>query len=511
MPRRRDLITKLPLGLLGIGAGMSWGSRLLAAGSDADAITVAFPSDVANWDPISSSNTVTVSIHKCLFDMPLQADPNAHTVPGVVSQYRWVDATATALELTLRPDVTFHNGEPLTSDDIRFTLFERAKADPSLMLSIVWGRLADIETPSPTRAILKFSEPFNTAPQFLTVSPSFIYPRRYYEKVGRDGFVQNPIGSGPYRLVDYQRNSRIVFEAYDKYWGGPAKIKRVTFQIINDVSARIAAVQGGQVDFAHNLPVREVVRLGQTPGLVGSLDAIDSDMLIQMVNKGIYQDQNLRLALHHAIDKVALSKAFFNGKAVPLSTWEGPGEPANDPNFKFAFSPDQARELLAKSGYSMEKPAKVQFYTFNGVFANDYDMARAIVQMWKQVGINAELEVIETNKYFALTSEDKMDAPVLYSWTNTLGDPESFASLLNPSKRFSLWKSPDIPPRLNPLLTEVDYDKRVKGYLEFDQWAVEQGYAFPLLQGIGTVVHAKRLNYVPFKNGMILPYFWSLA
>jgi peptide/nickel transport system substrate-binding protein len=511
MLNRRDLLTGLPIGLAGLAAAAHL--PVSRAFAQARPITIGHPADVPSWDPVANGSTVIQAIHKCMFDQPLSLAPNLSFGPSVVSRFRWLDTEGKVLELTLRDDVTFHNGDKLTSDDIKFSFNDRLKADNTLMLAGVFGTLvAAIETPSPTMAIIKLATPFVTLPQQLSSTASFIMPRGYFEKVGAKAFAENPVGSGPYRLVDYQRDSRIVFEAYDKYWAGRAKIDRVVFQIIKDPSARIAAIQSGQVDLVSALPVRDVVRLGGLPGLVGASDPINNVVLIQMVNKGIFRDQNLRLAMHHAIDKQALSRAFFNGTAAPLSMWAGEGAPANDPKFTFPYDQAKAKALLARSGYDTSKPAKIPFATLNGVFPSDFDMARAIVQMWKQVGIEADLQVMEILNYGELSRNDKLELPVLYSWSNPTGDPNVYSgTILDPKKRFSVWKSDDISPRLDPLLTETDYDKRMAGYREFDKWAVEQGYAFPLLQSTATIVHTNRLKYVPFRNGWTLPYYWSMA
>jgi peptide/nickel transport system substrate-binding protein len=355
---------------------------LPAAAADEPTITLAYPIDVPSWDPIAASSLLTISLYKCVFDKPLNIMPDLSFGPSVMASYKFLDTKGEVLELEFRPDVTFHNGDSLTADDFKFTFFDRLKADRTLTLGGTWNIIEAIETPSPTRAIVHFGAPFVAAPQILADSSAYIMPRRYFEQVGRDGFVAKPIGSGPYRVIDHQRDSRIVLEAYDKYWGGPAKIRNVTVQVIKDTSARIAAVRSGQVDFAHNLPVREVTRLGALPGLAGVIHSITNVVLIHMVNKGIYQDRNLRLAMHHAIDKAALSKAFLGGKGEPLSMWSGSGMPANDPTFNFSYDPNKAKELLAASGFANGKPAKIEFTTFNGVFPNDFDLARAIVQMW---------------------------------------------------------------------------------------------------------------------------------
>jgi dipeptide transport system substrate-binding protein len=508
---RRDVIARLPLGLGALIAGARLSSQ---ARADTSSITIGYPADVPSWDPVANGTTVTLPIHKCVFDAPMNLAPDLAFGPSVVQSHRWLSANGSALELTLRDDITFHNGDPLTSEDIQFTFRDRIRADQSVMAAGVWGStvVKDIETPSPKIAVFRFNAPFVHAPQQLASTAAFILPKLYFQQVGSSGFNAKPIGSGPYRLVDYQRDSRIVLEAYDRYWAGPARIKRVVIQIIKDASARSAAIQAGQVDLVVNLPMRDVVRLNSVPGLVGQAHPINSIVLIHMVNKGIYRDQNLRLAMHHAIDKRALSRAFFNSQAAPLSMWSGEGMPANDPTFHFAFDPAKAKQLLAQSGYDAAKPAKVQMSAFNGVFPNDFDLARAIVQMWKQVGIECDLSVLEITNYAEQSRADKIETPVLYSWSNPTGDPAIYSgTILDPSRRFSVWKSDDIPPRLKPLLTEADYDKRMAGYRAFDRWVVEQGYAVPVLQSTATVVHSARIKYVPFKNGWSLPYFWGLS
>src|SRR5205085_10131885 len=134
--------------------------------------------------------------------------------------------------------------------------------------------------------------------------------------VGVETAAQKPVGTGPYKLIDYQLNSRIVLERNDDYWGPKAKIKRITFEIIKDPSARVAAVQSGQVDLTINVPVREVERLGNEPMLAAEINPITRVILLQVRNDLGFADPNVRLAAHHAIDKDALSKAFYGGAAT---------------------------------------------------------------------------------------------------------------------------------------------------------------------------------------------------
>lgn len=485
-------------------------------GLDASAATtqarVAFPFDVPSWDPNQSAAPNYTSLFKCVFDQPLDYTADSQLVPSVVKSWEWLGKDGLALQLDLRDDVYFHNGDKLSSADFRFTFFERLRSEggKTLQLGWLWGSVKDIETPTPTRAIVRLTQPMVTAPQFLAYSAAFIIPKAYYQKVGKEGFIAKPVGSGPYRLVDYQRESSITLEAFDRYWGGAPKIKTIVFQIVKDSTTRASALQAGQVQVAAALPVRDAVRLGKLPGLAASLTPTVDSYLIHYVNTGPLTDRNVRLAMHHAIDKVALSKAFFQGVSAPMSTAAAPGTPAYDPGYQFEFSLAKAQALLGTSGYGPNKPVKFTFFATNGVYPNDFDMARAIVQMWKKAGIDATLEVIEPAHYHAKVQTGKLDGPALWFWSNATADPElSIGYYLDPKKNFSIWRSADVSPQLEPLLIELDYKKRIEGYKSFHIWAVEQGYSLPLLSGLSSVAHTQNAGYKAYQNGWILPPAWG--
>jgi peptide/nickel transport system substrate-binding protein len=501
--RRRAFNFGLPIALAGLVA-----KDALAA--DPRAVTVAFPIDIPDWIPTIVATPTTLSIVKCVFDQPMEMSPNLALQPALVTGYKWLDETGQTLQVDLRNDVTFHNGDKFTSADVRFTYYEHVKANPLSLLAGTWHVVTEIETPTPSRAIMHFKNPFVIGPSELSDLPAVILPKAYFEKVGMDGFRKKPIGTGPYRLVDYQRSSRIVLEAYDKHWRGPARIKRLTFQIVADPVARAAAVQSGQVDITLNLPVREVERLGGMPGLEPRLNSTTGITLLQMVNKGVLKDRNVRLAAHYALNKPAISKALTGGHMTPIWMPAGPGMPGYVPGFKLDYDPGKAKALLAQSGYSTQKPVIFNFYGTNGVFPSDFDIARAIVQMWKRVGIEAELKILPSAQLYEYQSHNKFDGPVLKPWNPTTGDPAVYSGyMLDPQRYYSVWRSDDVPPRLYPLRQILDDAKRLAAFKAFDQWQVSQGYSIPLFQGLATVVARKNLGYRPFRSGFLVPYSWS--
>ncbi len=361
-----------------------------------------------------------------------------------------------------------------------------------------------IETPSPTRVVMHFDAPSPTVPNWLAFLGSYVVPRDYMERVGVDGFNAKPVGSGPYRLAEYELNSRIVLERHDAYWGGKPKLRRITLQIVKDPSARVAAIQSGEVDLTINVPVREATRLKTQAGLVAELNPVTRIIILESRNDLGFADPNVRLAAHHAIDKAALSKAFYAGAAVPLSMPVTPGGPGYVPGFAFPYDPELSRQLLAKSGYGPNKPATLKMAATNGQFPSDYDIARAIVQMWKKVGIEAEIEVIEYSKFFELNRGNKLPETSLYTFDNATDDPEIFAYTLNPKLPFTPWKGMEIGQKVLDLLQVADNGKRIDGYRALLQEAVETGASIPLLQSVQTLVRKSSLNYTAYGNGWVL-------
>lgn len=500
--RRRFLGTSLGAAAL---SAMGTLGRSGAARAEADQVTIGWPSDVATWDPNQRFTPDSQSILKSVFDQPLDQAPDLKLIPHLITKWE-MGEDAQSMQVELRDDVTFQNGDRMTADDFRYTFFERIKSTPGLDIANSWRKVRDIEVQSPTRAVMRFDSPAPTAPAWMSFLGSYMVPKNYIEKAGVEEFRRKPIGSGPYRLVEHEMNSRIVLERYDQYWGPKPAIRRVTIQIIKDPSARVAAVQSGGVDLTVNIPVREDVRLQSDPKLSAQLDPITRIILIQLRSDMAFADDNVRLAAHHAIDKAALSRAFYNGAAVPLPVLSTPGTPGYSPDFAFKYDPDLAKQLLAKAGYGPDKPIKIGFATTNGQFPSDYDIARAVAQMWKRVGIDADIQVIEYAKYFELNRGNKLPEATLYTFDNATGDPEIFIGYpLNPKMPFSPWKGEVLGKKILDMFNVADEAKRIAGWRALGVEATETGACLPLLQSVQTLVRQKSLDMTKYANGWVLP------
>jgi peptide/nickel transport system substrate-binding protein len=488
-------------------AALSLPAQVLAQGKDS--LVMGWPIDPPTWDPIKRTNPGIQAIYKMVFDQPVTQAPDLKIIPAVVKAWKMAD-DGKSLELEFRDDVLWHDGKKLTAEDFRYTYFERKEKGHKSDLASVFRNLTDVKVESPTKCTMILSSPMPTLVQWLTFLANYIVPKHHVEAIGEEKFGENPIGTGPYKLVQYERNSRIVLEAFDKYWGPKPTIKKITILIMKDPSARVAAIQSGQADWVSDVPIREAERLAGVAGLKSEILPITRVVLMQIRSDRAFADKNVRLAAHHAIDKVALSRALYGGKAVPLSVVATPGTAGHIPEFKFEYDPKKAQELLAKSGFGPDKPVQIGMATFNGVFPGDYEMARAIGQMWKRVGIEAKIEVIEQPKYFELNRGNQLPEATLYSWDNATGDPEMFTGyLLNPSLPFSAWKDPGVGDKVKALFQVVNYEARIKAYREVSMFATNEGATLPLLQSVTTWVFKSGLKVQPYLNGWALPQGWS--
>jgi len=217
-------------------------------------------------------------------------------------------------------------------------------------------------------------------------------------------------------------------------------------------------------------------------------------------------DRNVRLAANHAIDKKAIVDRLLHGYGVPIATLEAPGYAAFDPAIKVAYDPELAKSLLAKSGYSPQKPVKFTIQTTRGFKPKDYEMIQAIAGMWRKVGIEANIEVYEIAQHYELRARHALAPAAFYNWGNAIGDPTTSTgfAMFAPSPH-AAWKGKDLVERIGPLWGEKDEAKRIAGWKAVDKYIADEGEVIPLLQYVQPILHKKTVKVVPQANGMILP------
>jgi dipeptide transport system substrate-binding protein len=281
---------------------------------------------------------------------------------------------------------------------------------------------------------------------------------------------------------------------------------------VPDATSRVAEIESGSSDVTLEVPYEEYDRLKAKSGLKGVVTPISDIGMIFITNVEPMLDKNVRLAAHHAIDKQGIIKRLLRGYGVAIDTLEAPEYAAFDPSIKVGHDPALAAKLLAASGFSKDKPVKFTIQTTRGLKPKDYEMIQAIVGMWRNVGIDAEIETYEVAKHFELRMSHKLAPAAFYNWGNAIGDPSTSTGFAMFSKSpHSAWHSDDLDALIGPLWGDKDEARRIAGWKAADRYIAEQGYVIPLLQYAQPILFKPELKVTPNISGALQPARMSRA
>lgn len=503
---RRGLIKTGALGT----AGIALPQLVLPRGAQAqtaDSLTIAYNVNLPAWDPTvgaSAVNPTIQAIYQAVFDPYIKQEPNLDFAPGILTEWGWND-DQTQVHMTVRDDAVWHDGVPVTPDDVVWSLERAGNPDTGNPIQFVWSKIGNFQIDGQriTADVLEFEPTLFKWMAFLT---GYVLPRHYIEDVGQEGFEAAPIGSGPYKVEEFQRNAFLRLSANPDYWGGVPAFAEVIVKFVPDASSRVAEVESGASDVTLEIPYEEFDRLKEEEGLVGETTPVSDIAMIFLNDIGVMLDRNVRLAAHHAINKQAIVDRLLRGYGIPIDTLQTPEYDAYDPSINVPFDPDRARELLAESGYSPDNPVTFTIQTTRGFKPKDYEMIQAIVGMWRQVGIEAEIEIYEIAQHFELRARDELAPAAFYNWGNAIGDPSTSTgfAMFGPSPH-SVWDGEDVFNAILPLWGERDEQARIEGWKAVDRLIAEEGYVIPLLQYVQPIIHAARVDVTPQVNGMLLP------
>jgi peptide/nickel transport system substrate-binding protein len=504
------------LGLMGTTAalpllGDSFIARALAA--DDKTLTIAYNVNLPSFDPTvgaSAVNPTIQSLYQAIFDPYIAQNADLTFKPGLLTKWGW-NADRSKIEMEVREGATWHNGDPVTAEDIVWSLQRAGDPKTGNPIQFVWGKVGNfqIDGNKITADVLKddkgnsLFEP--TLFKWMAFLTGYVLPKKYYESVGAEGFEKKPIGSGPYMVDEFQQNAFLRLKANPNYWGGKPAFDTVIFKFIPDPTSRVAEVESGSSDITLEIPYEEFDRLKEK-GFTGYATPISDIGMIFINDVEPMLDKNVRLAANYAIDKKAIVDKLLRGYGVPIDTLEAPGYAAFDPSIKIPYDPEKAKELLAASGFSPEKPVKFKIQTTRGFKPKDYEMIQAIVGMWRKVGIEAEIEVYEIAKHYELRAGDQLAPAAFYNWGNSIGDPSTSTgfAMFGPSPH-SVWDGADVIQMIGPLWGEPDEEKRIAGYKAVAKHIAEEGEVIPLLQYVQPIIARKGITLVPQANGMLLP------
>ena len=471
------------------------------------ALTIAYNVNLPSWDPtvgLSAVNPTIQSIYKSVFDQYIDQNPDLSFKPGLLTKWGWNDDKS-KIAMTVRDGAFWHDGSPVTAEDVAWSLERAGDPKTGSPIQFVWGKIGNFKIDGMTvTADVKEFEP--TIFKWMAFLTGYVLPKNAYTKMGPEGFEKKPIGSGPYMVEEFERNAFVRLKAFPKWWGGKPAFENVVFKFVPDATSRVAEVESGSSDLTIEIPYEEYDRLRVKPGFAGASTPVSDIGMIFITNIPPMLDKNLRLALHHAIDKKSIVERLLRGYGVPIDTLEAPQYAAYDPTIKVGYDPEKAKSLMAAAGFSPEKPVKFTIQTTRGFKPKDYEIIQAIVGMWRKIGAEANIEIYEIAKHFELRAQHKLAPAAFYNWGNSIGDPSTSTgfSMFGPSPH-SAWKTADVDAMIGPLWGEKDEAKRIEGYKKVDRYIADNGLVIPLFQYVQPIVYRQGLKVVPHVANYILP------
>jgi peptide/nickel transport system substrate-binding protein len=474
---RRELLK----GAATLGAASAVASAL---GSSAQAQTtqkreliIAQGGDIAAFDPHMSTSANEIRVSFNVFDNLISRHPDGKLHPSLATEWKLQGQTTWVFKL--RSGVKFHNGDPLTSADVKYSL-ERSW-DPALKTRVntVFTTIDRVEAPDPSTVVIHTKKPDPLLPARLAFYGGQILPEKYAKAAGPEAFNLKPVGSGPLRFVSWTKDDKAVLEVNPDYWGGKIDVDRVIFRPIPETAPRVAAVLKGEVDMITALPPDHIERVTGNPTTrLGS--ALYAGLYVLAVNSKVKPLDNplVKQALSLAIDREAIVKELWRGRGIvpngPIAKGDNHFDTALPP---LKFDPKEARAKLQQAGYKNEE---IVIETTVGYTTNDKPMSEAIHGMWRDAGINAKVEVVE----YSVRAQKNRDKSFKGLWwsdpTSTLADPDGMMwRLLSPGGPQDYWRNAKFDELGEAARFSVDekfrgqaYKEMTKIFLEHNPWIV---------------------------------------
>jgi peptide/nickel transport system substrate-binding protein len=322
----------------------------------------------------------------------------------------------------LKKNVKFHNGEPLTSKDVVFSVEKMRDVKGGSLQASNFKDVTEIQTPDDHTVIFVTKQPLAI---FLDrLRNRFIVSKAAGDKYG-DQIYQNLVGTGPYKFVSFQRGGNLVFTRNDDYWGGKAAIKEIVFRKITEDAARLAALESGQADFINAVPVHEVARLQRLPRVrVDTIEGLEMYFLMMNVAYKPFDNKLVRQAVNYSVDAQAIVKNIFDGIGYPVNGPVGPHVIGADPALKrYPYDPQKAKQLLAKAGYA--NGCDVQLYYSAGRYPKDREVCQAVAAQMVKSGFRVELISQEWALFWGQEGVNGGKLPFYYNNRGSLSDADT--------------------------------------------------------------------------------------
>ena len=479
------------------------------SGAKSDTVTVGLPGSLSTLDTAHETGIINYYVAQVTSEGLLAVDKEGKLVPAIATDYRTDDAKTWVFQI--RKDAKFQDGNPVTIQDVLFSIDIAKDPDKSPSSSVYWAKGVEATQTGDWEITITLPSPAENFGWTVTANGGlWITEKSFYEAAQSYGSSKDLImGTGPYKATSFQPDSKAVFEKSGTWWGGDTPAQKIEFDFFSDENARLLAQRSGQIDIATQLPTDQVSQFESIDG-VKVLTESDRSYVGLTFDQGVapFDDIHVRKAVAHAVDRKAIVESILKGRGEVATAIEPNDQLGSEIGIDKArelqahlpidsFSMDQARAELAQSkvpnGFDTE-------LTYPASIPEMGSAALAIADNLKQIGINVTVTSKPIEEWISKVGTGEYGLYYM-SYTSTTGDPGEVAGWLLGPDNPARYENEQVQGLIASSTAETDPTKRVEQIVAAEKIAQENTIYSPIWWGKTSTAFSKTVtpnNYTSY-------------
>ncbi len=436
-------------------------------------------------NPINAPSNGSIFVIQQIFDQLVEIADGNEVVPGLATKW---ESSSDGLTWTFHlRDAKFSNGEPVTGEDVKFSIEQFADPKVNVNYSTLGESIKDVEVVDPKTVKVNLDHVDASFLDNVSMFAAAILPKKAYEEAGEKEFSNNPIGTGPFKLKEYDRGQKTVLERNPMYWrSGQPYLDGIVFEYVPDANTRVLKIRSDEAEVADAIPYNQVSSLEGTEGVeVQVSKALSWTSIFLNETKKPLQDKKIRQALNYATPKEQILESVYFGNAEiansnipPLKYWD-------ESLAAYPFDIEKAEELMAESSAPKGFDVEIVIPSADPV---EQQVVEILKQEWAKIGVKVNIVQRDFGAMFSEWLEGKGGMATTFPGgalsSDTLSDDEIAAITLDPSAGLHALGTYYNNPKVNKLIKEakgtLDETKRGEDFAEVQKIALEDAPAVPL-------------------------------
>lgn len=441
-----------------------------------DTLYFAQSSELRTLDPHLATDVYSRRIISNIFDRLVEKNENLEIVPGLAES--WENETETRVVFKLRKDVKFQDGTPFTSKDVKYSL-EKAKLSPQV--GTLYELIKNIETPDDYTAIVVTTKPFGALLHHLSHITASISNQKYNDAT--PDYSRNPMGTGPYKFVEWKAGDRVILTRFDDYFRGAASIKNIHVRNVSEENSRVIGLETGEIQISMDITsiARRSILEDKKLALIEK-SGLGVTYIGFNTEKGPLKNKKIRQALALAINRDDIIKGILFDSVKKANSLLGPGVFGYSVEAKtLGYNPEEAKKLLMEAGYDKNMTLRLIIPSSE----TNAQIATVIQAQLREVGVKIVIEQLEWGTFLATTGSGEADIYTM-GWSNSSGDADYglsamlHSSMVGSQGNRSFFRNDKFDSLLENGKIELDDEKRKLIYEKAQEIMNEEVPIYPL-------------------------------